>query len=206
MDSQLLSILQQTAELFMKYGIKSVTMDDIARHLKMSKKTLYKYVKDKNDLVHKVMEAWITVEQMNCTAIIEGSENAIDELIEISKRVSNEVTRIHPSVHYDMEKYHADAWRAFDSHKNEFILNCIRKNLENGIEEGLYRDNLNAQIISKLYVEKIDMIFDAAIFPPNEFNFHDVHLEMVRYHIRGIASPKGLEYLKERLTKETIQF
>ena len=193
-------------DVFMRYGIKSVNMDDVARELKMSKKTLYKYVRDKLDLVCQVMKGHCDLEVSTLANLVTDSENAIDELILISNYVSGQLNEVHPSIHYDLQKYYPEAWEVFYEHKNGYVLECVMLNLKRGIEEGLYRENINAEILSRLYVAKIDMVFDPAVFPTRQFRFSEVHREMVRYHIRGIASDKGIEYLQERIKKDHTQF
>ncbi len=186
----------------MRYGIKSVTMDDVARNLGMSKKTLYKYVTDKRDLVKKVMMMGRQEDVRVISEVMSKNLNAIDENFEISKFVVEKVKNIHPSIFYDLEKYYSDAWKVFEEHKQEFIYDCVYQNLEKGMKEGLYRNDLNASIISKLYVSKMDDIWDTQLFPPGEYRFDKVYMEMFRYHIRGIASDKGIEYLIEKVKKE----
>ncbi len=203
-DEKLIKILEQAGQVFMRYGMKSVTMDDIARELKMSKKTLYKYVSDKGDLLAKVMTNHCQTEQAQCLEILNASNNAIDEMISITKHVGSMIKEIHPSIHYDLEKYYPEAWKIMADHKNEFVITCVEKNLLRGIEEGLYRENLDAKIISTIYVHKMDLVFDGQIFPSKDFRFENVYFEMMRYHLRGIASKKGLIYLKERIKQEQL--
>lgn len=201
-----MKIIAGTGEVFMRYGIRSVTMDDIARELKVSKKTLYKYVKDKADLVYKVMGGFCEMEQDMITEIIKNSENAIDEVISISEFVGAKIADVHPSIHYDLEKYYPEAWEIFSKHKKGFVQKCLEANLERGIREGYYRDNMNIRILARLYVAKIDMVFDPVIFPPREFSFGDVHMELSRYHIRGIANEKGMAYLAKYVNKGTEKY
>jgi AcrR family transcriptional regulator len=188
--------------VFSRRGVRSPNMDDIARELKVSKKTLSKYFKDKSDLVAKVMTAKCVFEQMQVTRMIADSENAIDELMHMTEMISKELAQVHPSVHYDLEKYYPEAWKVFLEHKQTFVRECVKANLQRGVEQGIYRDNLNADIISKLYVSKIDVIFDPSVFPVGEFTFAQVHLELMRYHIRGVANNKGMKYLADKITKE----
>jgi AcrR family transcriptional regulator len=202
MDQKKQEILMQTAAVFMRYGMKSVNMDDVARELSISKKTLYKYVKDKNDLVKQCMESFCAMERYECQRCRKDSENAIDELLLITEAAGRHLKNIHPSIHYDLEKYYLDGWKVFKKHKEEFIYGEILQNLKQGMAEGLYRDNINPEIIAKLYTFKIDVVFDAVIFPPNQYSFYDIHIEMIRYHIRGIASDEGIKYLQKRLNKE----
>lgn len=207
MEAKKQEILEHVAELFMRYGIKSVTMDDVAKSLKMSKKTLYQYVSDKSDLVRQVMAGHCEIERAGCDLIrANHNENAIDELLEITKFVTAQIQNIHPSIHYDLEKYYPEAWGEFERFKSQYIFGCISSNLERGIEQGWYRSNINIPIISRLYVYKLDMFFDPEIFPPKQFNFLEVYLEMMRYHVRGVATPKGIEYLMQKAAQEKLNF
>jgi AcrR family transcriptional regulator len=205
MDEKGLEIIAKTAQLFMRFGIKSMTMDDIARQLGVSKKTLYQYVTDKNDLVVKVMQQVVDHEKERATEMCDQHENAIDMLFALSKEVSQKFGQIHPSINYDLQKYHAEAWDIYQSFKTGFIADCILDNINRGIEQGLYRSNLDAYVISRLYTAKMDLCSDGEMFPPDRYNFMTIHLEMMRYHIRGVANESGLAYLKEKVKQENIQ-
>ena len=137
--------------------------------------------------------------------LIAKSKNAIDEIILITHYVGQQLKSIHPSIHYDLEKYYPEAWGMFYDHKNDFIYNSVVTNLQRGIKEGLYREEMDAEVIAKLYVSKIDILFDPDIFPVSKFSFQEVHFELIRYHIRGIASQEGIEYLKGRVKDEDIK-
>lgn len=198
-------LMGKVAQLFMRYGIKSMTMDDISRHLGVSKKTLYLYVTDKNDLVYKVMEGVINREKAVANELCEKHENAIDMLFELSKDVAQKFGRIHPSINYDLEKYHPEAWKIFTEFRTVFITKCVEDNIERGIRQGLYRDNLDPYLIARFHSSKMHLCSDGETFPPDRYTFSRIHLEMMRYHIRGIASEKGLEYLKEKVKKENYE-
>ena len=91
-------------------------------------------------------------------------------------------------------------------HKEDFVLGCVKSNLERGISEDIYRNNINPDIISKLYIQKIDCIFDPAIFPVGKFTFFQVYMELMRYHIRGVANDKGVSYLTKTIGKKPFIF
>jgi AcrR family transcriptional regulator len=205
MDERGIELLGKTAELFMRFGIKSMTMDDIARQLGVSKKTLYLYVTDKNDLVEKVMTAIVDHEKAMTSQLCERYTNAIDLLFELTKEVSKKFGQVHPSINYDMQKYHPKAWSIFETFRTDFIAGCIEDNIRIGIEQDLYRDNIDPFVISRLYAAKMDMCSDGEVFPPDRYNFKTIHLELMRYHIRGIASEKGLKYLRKKVKQENIQ-
>lgn len=204
MEEKELELYQNVGLIFLNHGIKSMTMDNIAKQLKISKKTLYKSVKDKADLVNKVMALKCSVEECLIEGFVKNSNNAVDEIIMISKYVSSQLQQVHPSLHYDLANYYPEAFKTFSCHKSNVIRVFVENNMERGISEGLYRDNLNPKIISRLYIHKIDALFDADIFPPHEISFQEAHAEMMKYHIRGIANEKGITYMKEKLKTETI--
>lgn len=179
-------------------------MDDIAKELKISKKTLYKFVKDKADLVNKTMQLKCSAEECLINGFAKNATNAIDEILMISKYVSGMLQQVNPSFHHDLSKHYPEAFQLFSDHKQNVICAFVEKNLRRGIEEGIFRDNLNPKIISRLHIHKIDALFDPEIFPPQEISFLEAHTEMMKYHIRGISNEKGIKYMKEKLKTETI--
>ncbi len=186
----------------MELGIKSVTMDDVARKLGISKKTLYKYVDDKNDLVEKILDWSCDVEYQEISKFCEEKKNAIDESFEISKYIMNHLQTMHPSIVFDLQKYHGEAWNKFTRIKKDHINQCYMQNIEKGKKEGLYREDVNAEVITKFYTSRFEVMFDTDLFPPNQFKASDIYMEIFRYHIRGIASEKGIKYLASKISKK----
>ena len=197
-------LLEKVALLFKRFGIKSMTMDEIARQLGISKKTLYQFVSNKNELVIKMMHFYTTREQDCIDDVFRASHNAIDELMETTKLVGSQVKEMHQSVMFDLNKYHPEAFKILRDHKDQFIYRNIKRNLETGMEEGLYRENLKPELISRLYLSMVHSIMEPENFNSTEFSYADLHLEMMRYHIRGIASAKGRDYLKQKFKKENV--
>lgn len=195
-------IIEQSMRHFMTSGVKSLTMDDISRGLGISKKTLYTYVSDKNDLVDKVLSYSCELENSKIMAICDLKLNAIDESYEISNFIFNHIDTMHPSIIYDLQKYHPQAWSKFTNEKRKKITECYTMNITKGIEEGLYRSDLNIPIIVQLYTSRFDAIWDPELFPRDRFNPAESYLEMFRYHIRGISSEKGNKYLNKKMIKE----
>lgn len=196
---ELTKILDASEILFRKYGIRSVTMADIARDLGMSKKTLYLFIENKHDLVHKMMKRYIAEEQAMCFKIEEEAENALDELLKVSLYVQTQVKEINPSLLFDLQKYHRPVWELMDDFHRKDIVHMVENNLRRGVKEGLYRDNLQVELISRLYVGLMPIVSNSELFPVNKFPTHVLHKEFIRYHIRGIVSEKGRELLKEML-------
>lgn len=189
----------QASGIYMRYGIKSMTMDEMARQLGVSKKTLYQYVKDKNDLVEQCLQLQHEEEHKKIREVAESTENAIEQMLKISRIIIEELRNIHPSIFFDLSKYHPSAMKMMNGHKEEFICGCIIQNLVLGIKQGLYRKNLNPEVISAIYISMIDLMMHDGI-NDTKLRPDEIYSEIFRYHIRGIASDQGLEYLIE-LTK-----
>lgn len=192
-------IIDSAFRVYMRYGIKSVNMDDMSRHLGMSKKTLYQYVTDKEDLVRRCVDTFCTREYKDVKQITKRGLNAIDESLEIMQWVLAKLENMHPSVSFDLEKYHPEVYNKMRKKRQRAIFDSCMLNMKKGQREGLYRKDFKPEVIAKLYIPRIDLIFDQSIFPQAQFNPSQVYIEMFRYHIRGIASPKGLKYLNEKL-------
>ena len=199
MNDELKSILQKVRCLYMKYGIKSVTMDDVSRELGISKKTLYQYVKDKSELVEGIIDEELERHTDYFNTLFGKGLNALDELIEVHKSVSLMLKEHNPAVEYDLRKYYPDQYQRIVSIRREHMYNNILANLRKGKEEGLFRAELNEVIIAKLQILRIENTFDNPFTSAEEFTSEKAFLEMFIYHIRGIASEKGLKELEIKL-------
>lgn len=202
MDEKRLEILERASAVYMKYGIKSVTTDDLARELGISKKTIYVHFNDKNDLVKSIIELKIEMDKAICLNCVQNSENAIDDLIQTGRLIADHIGNVNPTVFYDLQKYHADAWQIMETHKWDFVLNMIRDNIRRGIDEGIYREDVDVEVVSRLYVGSTDLILGGDAFPWPEFTFDRLFKEMVRLHILGMANAKGIKYLNKKLGDE----
>lgn len=195
--NDLSKILARVDALFMRYGIKSVTMDDIARELGMSKKTLYQFVDNKADLLDKALDMHLRQEQELIKEIQKNSKNAIDEMMEIAMHVHKHLRRMNPSAMYDIQKYYKDCWNKVQEHKMKYIYTVMKENLERGIEEKLYRENINPDVIARFYIAKTELIQDELIFPSREYDLAKIHDDYMVYHMHGVASKKGLKMLNK---------
>ena len=202
MDTKEQEILVKAAELFSKYGIKSMNMDDISRQLGISKKTLYQYVDNKKDLVKKSIELHINHEQCCMKDVLNEEDNAIDELLKMTKMVGSQVKEMHPSIIYDLKKYHAEAYKCLTNHRNLFVYEKIKRNIEKGVKSGLYRQNINPEILTRLYLSMVNVILDPESNSLSDFTNEEIYTEMVRYHIKGIASNDGRTDLKQKFKQD----
>lgn len=186
------NILQRSQAMFMRYGIKSVTMDELSRELGISKKTLYQYFETKEELIEQIIEKHIVKEQCLIEEARATSKNALEEMIHIAKHVLDELRHVAPTTMYDLQKYYRASFDKLQARFQVQIFSTIKENLERGIKEGLYRKEVNAEIIARFYNVLSLTLIDEASFPSDKYPKEKMYLEFLDYHIHGIASPKGL--------------
>lgn len=196
MEKKKQHIISESIQLFLKFGVKSLTMEDIARKLGISKKTLYTHVKDKEDLLLQAVILFGKFEDKQLSEICSRGLNAIDESLEIKKWVLDMIQNIHPSVAYDIEKFYPAVSKRMKTSRHENVYRSIYQNIVKGQKEGLYRSDINADILAKLYIGRMESIFDQELFPSSTYNVSDVYMEWFIYHIHGMATSKGLQILE----------
>jgi AcrR family transcriptional regulator len=196
-------ILVKSNELFNRYGIRSVSMDDIAAQLGMSKKTLYQYYTDKDELVNAVFDIILAVNKNNCTECIKKGENAIQEVF-LSFDIMEEMLKtMNPSVLYDMQKYHPTAYKKFDDFKNSFLYKIIKANLERGIKEELYREEIDTDILSRYRLHTVLLSFNPEVFPSNKANLVYIEQQLIECFLYGLATPKGYKLIQKYKNQRT---
>ena len=198
MEKDLDYIIDRAAELYLQYGIRSLTMDDLARELGISKKTLYQHVTDKADLVGRVIRR--KFEQSRCQIEkFPENLNAIEVLVYTNEVILDMMKKSIPSVEYDLIKYYPNVWKEIFSERRKVICDQIRQNLQQGIAEGLYRDDLNIEIITKIHASRVELKWQSGYFTMEEIMSTAVINEMFVYHVRGICNAKGLEFLEKKM-------
>jgi len=186
-------ILHKGDELFRRYGIRSITMDDIAKHLGVSKKTIYQHYPDKDELVtavtkYNISRHYTVMEQ--CIGL--ASADAIGEMYAVNQNMGDMIRSFNPIMFYDLQKYYPKAWAEFRAFRNNFIKTKIVENMKRGISEGIYRDNFDIDILAKMRLEQVDMTFNYDIYPSTEFHFHEVMLQLTLHFLHGLVNEKGL--------------
>lgn len=184
-------ILRAAENLFMKYGVRSISMDDISRHLSVSKKTLYQHFADKEDIVSMTCQAHIESVAKQITDIRNTSKNAIDEMAKISVCLRRNTEETNPSLLFDLEKYHPKAWSVWLNHKHKFIRESVMGNLKQGIEEGYYRPEINVEVIAAMRLEIVQLPFDVNVFPPSTYRLAEVQMQLFDHFVHGIVTEKG---------------
>ncbi|RYY97459.1 MAG: TetR/AcrR family transcriptional regulator [Chitinophagaceae bacterium] len=197
-------ILVKAHELFNRYGIRSVSMDDIAAQTGMSKKTLYQYYADKEELVNAVFSGVMENNKHNCGHSLAHSDNAIHEVFLAFDGVQEMFANMNPSVLYDMEKYHAPTYGKFKAYQSEFLAGTLRANIERGIREELYRDDFDVDIMVRYRLFSMMQAFNLDVFPASRHHLLHVQRELLEVFLYGIATAKGIKlvqrYKKQRST------
>lgn len=195
-------ILVRARDLFMQFGIRSVSMDDIATEMGISKKTIYQYFADKEELVSAVILLKIGENQSRCDLDRKESANAIEEMFRAMEMVEQMFRTMNPSVLFDLRKYHPVAYAHFEKHKNDYLFNVIRSNLERGIREELYRPEINVEIIARFRVDSMLLPFDPVFLNRQKATLADVEQQVIEHYLFGIVTLKGyklvLKYQQKR--------
>ena len=199
MNPEFENILRRVKDMYLRYGIKSVTMDDIARELGVSKKTLYSYVQDKNDLVDHVFRMETRCRQEQFSGIFKKGLNAIEEVMDVHKYVNNLLREHNPSVEYDLKKYHPEIHHQYHAARQKKMYDTVLNNLKKGKEEGLYRSDLDEEIIAKLQVARYISMFDSEMINIDDLISKKFIREVFIFFIRGIASEKGIHVLEKKM-------
>jgi AcrR family transcriptional regulator len=191
-------ILKEAAKLFIRYGIKTITMDDVATQLHVSKRTLYELFNKKHDLIDEIVSSHIKAESELLMKLISESENAIDIMLKSSKYILHMYSKLRPSVLFDLKRYYPDIWKKVEHFNNDYIRQMIEKNLIRGIEENVYRKDIEPNILSTFYILQLHIFSDESNENLNEFEFGELTKQFFNYHLHGIMSQKGLEYFKNK--------
>ena len=198
-------IKQKADELFRKYGIRSVTMDEIANQLGVSKKTIYHSFSDKNELVDEVIVDMLKFNKECCQSYKIGSQNAVHEIFMALDMLQVIFGNMNPSILHDIERNYPVTYKKFIEYKYKFLYELVKDNMIRGMDEGLYRPEINIDFVAKIRLETMMLPFDEQLFPKNKFSMVFLHQQLIEFFLFGIASLKGykliLKYQKERLNK-----
>lgn len=190
-------IQQKAEELFRIYGIRSVTMDEIANQLGVSKKTIYQSFSDKNELVDAVISEMLEKNKGNCDSCRTKATNAVQEVFFAIQIMREIMANMNPSILFDLERGYPGAMKKFVLFKYDFLYGIIMQNVRWGREDGLYRIDFNEEIFAKARVEMISLPFNEQLFPKSRLTLFEVQKELMEFFLHAIATPKGLKLLEK---------
>ncbi len=190
-------ILAKATDMFLNYGFKSVTMDDIASAMGISKKTIYAHYENKTHLVKESAFNLFDVIADGINHIIEHKKNPIEELYEIKKFVMGHLKDEKSSPTYQMQKYYPNIYETLKVKEYDLMFECVVDNIKRGLELGIYRDNIDVEFVSIIYYSGVFAIKDNSLFPNTKFKMADLEDYFLEYHLRGVVNPKGRKILNE---------
>lgn len=197
-DPKFQEILEKTIKLFYEFGIRNLNMDDISRNLGISKKTLYLYVKSKEDLIEKIFLYDQLRWDREMAKIVNKEMNAIEILVQVSLMVFDEMGRFDPKLTWELKKYYEPIFQDFMVRKQNHIYSNISKNIIKGIAEGLYRSDVNVELVAGLYVRNLVMMHNKDFCIAEDITLEQLIEVMFENHIRAIATPEGIAYFEKR--------
>jgi TetR/AcrR family transcriptional regulator, cholesterol catabolism regulator len=192
-------------ELFYAYGLKNLSMDELSRRLGISKKTLYTFVKNKEELIEKVFLYEEFKVQKLSESIDSEPINAIEKLLRISQLIHAEMKRINPMIRFEMEKYFPQTFLKYVENKRKFVFEGMKMNILQGIEERIYRDDINIDLVATIYLNSFIESHNSEICKALDINFIQLFEVLFENHIRAISTPMGLAYFESR-KKEIIEY
>lgn len=199
MEKQEENIIKGALESFIRLGVKSVTMDDVSRELGVSKKTVYKYVSNKAELVDKSFN-WLAQNIHDIMAHIHSQKrHPIDEMFDMDNVICDVFRNQHPGIAFQLSKYYPETWQKIENFRQEMFIHFISDNMKRGVEMGLYRKNLNIELIAEVYFAKADMMVEGTVMEKLNMSIYEFTLQNLEYHLRGICSSEGLQYLDRKL-------
>ncbi len=197
-------IVEESDKLFCQFGFKSVTMDDIAKHLGMSKKTIYQHFSDKDELVNILIKEKLSMQEVAMDSCMTKARDAVEELFFAITSIHELLSNMNPKLFYDLQKYHPKAWLSFKAFKEQNLGKCIEANLKRGVSEGLYRSEIKTDILGQMRLEQVDLLFSQPNhYTVNKYSIIQVMVEITEHFLYGVCNTKGLEkinYYKQQAT------
>jgi AcrR family transcriptional regulator len=194
-------ILDVAIEQFSRYGVRNTTMDDIARMMGISKKTLYQEFKDKKELVNATFSAMLERDQQKMAFLKDSGTDVIEHLVKISKMMRERLTNINPLAIMEVQKYFPEAWKIFEEHKEQVIMTDFVNILERGKQLGYFRSEIDAHILARLRVNQIASAMEPSNFNNENYNLVEEQMQMMDHFLHGIFTEKGREAYQEQQAK-----
>lgn len=198
-------IINEATRQFFNFGIRSVTMDGIASELGISKRTVYETFKDKTELVKTCLSELAVKHEQKNNEVVANAENVIEAIFIFMQQGIKAMNSINPVFFVDMKKLYPEIWKSTHRQNTEKGYNMTHKLLRKGVNEGLFRKDINLNIVSKLFHEQMNLISDEQVFPRDEFDHPEVFRNLVVYFLRGISSQKGIDYIDKKLSEQQNQ-
>ncbi len=190
-------ILIQAHHLFLKYGIKNITMDCISECLGISKRTIYKHFLDKNELLRQSITSYLNKRDKTVATQIKNSTTVIEAIIRLIRLGMIDLEKINPLFFQDLKKYYPDILAYIEKENEPFNRKLIIKFLKQGIKQNLFREDIDLELVAAIVIGQLQNIRNEELFPREKFSKKQILLHMMINYLRGISKPKGIELLEK---------
>lgn len=190
-------ILLNASNLFLNYGFKSITMDDLANKIGISKKTIYQHFENKTKLVEATTMYVFEIISTGIDNICSLQKNPIEEIYDIKNFIMEHLKEEKSSPQYQLQKYYPRIFSTLKKKQFEVMQDCVKDNLNRGIAQKLYRESISVEFIARIYFNSMIVIKDKDLFPLKQFSMNMLMEHYIEYHLRGICTPKGIELLSQ---------
>ena len=189
------SIVVTSTELFLTLGFKSVTMDDIAEEMKISKKTIYTFFANKEALVQSVVFSMYSYITINLKQIREKANNPISELYEVKMFIMHQLKGEKTSPQHQLRKYYPNIHNELQKKQFDFMTKSVKKSLTKGLEMKLFRPSIDIDFISRMYFNGMVGIKNVDMFPTKKYSPEQLMENYLDYHLRAIVTEDGKKLL-----------
>lgn len=195
-------ILEGSTKLFFRYGVKSITMDSIASDLGISKKTIYQHFPDKDTLVNEVVKSFVEKDECQWKELDEKYSDVIEKMYRSFDLVKETLTEVNPRLMFEVQKYHPEAFAIFKKYESDVMFTHLVEDLKSGVAKGYFRSDLSIELIARVRMAEIHMLFNPEFFEHFKKSVFELHLEFLDYFMRGIMTEKGLTVYNSYLNKQ----
>ena len=189
-------ILHKGAELFFRYGVKTVTMDTIATDLGISKKTIYQHFPDKDSIVFEVVKNFISLDSHKWSELDRLYPNVIEKMFKSFEMMKEMLSQMNPRLLFEIEKYFPNAFQLFIEHREKCIHVNLKTDFKKGAQFGYFRDDIDFELLARLRMAEVDLAFNPDFYPSNNLSLYETQLVFIDIFMRGILTEKGLTLYK----------
>ena len=184
-------ILNGAQELFFRYGIKGITMDDVAKHLSMSKRTIYEKFPNKDAIIEILLKQHLEKHLEDFKKFRHSSANAIEEILMMLQPLKQLFESMKPRVLLELKKFHPHSWESFQKFKKNALMETLISNMKRGIKEDLYRNDIDLNMLAVLRIEEVELAWNPEVYPPADYNLAKVQICLLEHFLFGITNIKG---------------
>ena len=198
-------IVETAGNLFMQLGIRAVTMDDIAKELSISKKTIYQYFKDKREIVNTITKMHLDIEEDRFFNQTEGSENTVQELIMVSQCLRESMQEMKVNIMNELQKFYPEAWQLYMDFKHNVMKNSIKDVIERGQQEGYFREEIDPELIAIMRMEQVQSFLMGNLYPKDQYTLTEAQMQLFDHFIHGLFTIEGHQLFNQYSKTTTNQ-